>query len=507
MNKNNQEMKKVDWKKYLEFKWEDVLKLIAIFAASLVFKFFGFEWVFEKYVVCIPHFDLIWAVFFAMAVAFIALQWEKDIVLKKCLVFVSFLGLMLLLLKVDTIPLTTVLFSTICTLGLITILKFKNMVSGLVRWAIYLSFAPLLFMSVLFLLNFFSAVQYDEIEIIRVMRPWSVIIRFYLSIMAPFFVVYILDFMEHVKKRKKALTLVVLVFFIQVLFLSNLIQDELLIKDPCYLEIQGKGPIWDIKDNNVCMGYTGMHSNSIKYTKTLDGADAGTFKELGKGYFYDKNHIYYHSEVLGGVNQDNFRVIDVYCATDGEKYFKQGELLDEPCGATYKGSDTGKWQAYENEKYDFEFKYPSDWILTDHYSDAVEGMIKGFRYVSLETADGFIVGIGVKNQSEDEWFFTHSRRTGLAAGEFAQLKKINVGEGVAEEKSLVFNDPNGNFTQTVWFCAPIRAGEKVSQCNDFAIGKGKVARAEIDRNYKNGKATEEQWRNITEKVEKVWESL
>ena len=214
---------------------------------------------------------------------------------------------------------------------------------------------------------------------------------------------------------------------------------------------------------------------------------------LASGFWFTQKR----QEIKNSVNQDDVVINDeIDREEDGKENRGNGGL---------ETNDKIGLKTYTNEEYGYALDYPSDWVLTDHYDDLGEGRVIGFRYVSLKLPDNFVMSIGVKNESEGEWVFAHSRRTGIPAGDFIQIKKINILEGVAVEKSLIYKYPERSFTQLVWFCALNTQNEEPYICNDFSIGKGMVARAEID--YVNNEPTEDQWKDVKKEAEKILRSL
>ena len=87
-------------------------------------------------------------------------------------------------------------------------------------------------------------------------------------------------------------------------------------------------------------------------------------------------------------------------------------------------------------------------------------------------------------------------------------KEIKVVQGLAVKKPLIYKYQNDGkvITQLVWFCAPLREGERDFPCNDFSIGRGKVAHVEI-YNDVGGDLSKEKWDYIENQTEKILESL
>jgi len=143
-------------------------------------------------------------------------------------------------------------------------------------------------------------------------------------------------------------------------------------------------------------------------------------------------------------------------------------------------------KTYENKEYGYAFDYPKDWELIDHYGekeDFPNNRTIEYKYVDLkESNKNFGVIVGVKNESDSDWnYSTRSHITGVAAGDFVIAKEIKVAQGIAIKKPLIYKYQNDGkvITQLVWFCAPLKKGEKDFPCNDFSIGRGKVAHAEV----------------------------
>ncbi len=89
-----------------------------------------------------------------------------------------------------------------------------------------------------------------------------------------------------------------------------------------------KGPVYRIENGRVCMEF--KRSATKSYTKTLEGADAETFKRIRTRYFIDKNYVYYGSEVIEGVNPNNFEEVgelDGYFS-DGQDVYYKGKKVE-----------------------------------------------------------------------------------------------------------------------------------------------------------------------------------
>lgn len=181
------------------------------------------------------------------------------------------------------------------------------------------------------------------------------------------------------------------------------------------------------------------------------------------------------------------------------------------------------WQAYKNEEYGFEFEYPINWALSDHYNEilmeADDKKVEG-RYVSFRTLGNvFNVEIGVKNQNESRWMFAHSWYTGTPAGNIFRGDKIKIGDGIAEKQILAYDPINiSNYTETkkytpseslstqlVFYCNPTQ-DKKITSCDDFQIGRNLVAHAEIHYLIHEYPA-ESQWTDVQEQTEKILRSL
>jgi hypothetical protein len=77
------------------------------------------------------------------------------------------------------------------------------------------------------------------------------------------------------------------------------------LNDPCWGRYYiAKGPVYEIRDDRVCLEYY-RGPSSIKI-KTLEGADPITFEKFGRGYYKDKNHIYY-GHLITGADVETFK--------------------------------------------------------------------------------------------------------------------------------------------------------------------------------------------------------
>ena len=98
--------------------------------------------------------------------------------------------------------------------------------------------------------------------------------------------------------------------------------------DPCFKKYSvSKGPAYQIQDDLVCMEFE--RGVTRAYTKTLEGADAKTFREISIFYFADKNHVYYGSKIIPGANPVNFKRIGKYGIyyEDGENVYCDGKKI------------------------------------------------------------------------------------------------------------------------------------------------------------------------------------
>lgn len=215
-------------------------------------------------------------------------------------------------------------------------------------------------------------------------------------------------------------------------------------------------------------------------------------------YFFQKRQ-----EIKSSANQNTVTVDNEVNNEEKEKQ-KNNELE--------VNNETG-FKTYTNEEYGYAFDYPKDWKLIDHYGekeDFPNNRIIEYKYVDLkEPNKNFGVIVGVKNESDSNWnYSTHSHITGVAAGDFVIAKEIKVAQGIAIKKPLIYKyqEDGKVITQLVWFCAPLKKGEKDFPCNDFSIGRGRVAHAEI-YNDVGGDLSKEQWDYIENQTEKILESL
>lgn len=214
---------------------------------------------------------------------------------------------------------------------------------------------------------------------------------------------------------------------------------------------------------------------------------------IGVGFYF----IQKRREVIDSMKQNNI-------ITDNEV----GE--DDNQKNVY--NETGL-KTYENKEYGYAFDYQKDWKLIDYYGekeDFPNNRTINYKYVDLKEPNGnFGVIVGVKNESDSDWSSsTHSHITGIAAGDFVVAKEIKVAQGIAIKKPLIYKYQNDGkvITQLVWFCAPLKKGEKDFPCNDFSIGREKVAHAEIYTDS-GGDLPKEKWDYIENQTEKILESL
>lgn len=108
-----------------------------------------------------------------------------------------------------------------------------------------------------------------------------------------------------------------MVIFLVFVFLqgSTFWEERTHSNDPCYTRIDGKSPVYILKNGRVCSIYAET-TQGVSYFKTLEGADVNSFQifENGTGYAKDKNHVYYSGEIDDRFDVASFEPV-------GESYY------------------------------------------------------------------------------------------------------------------------------------------------------------------------------------------
>jgi len=172
-----------------------------------------------------------------------------------------------------------------------------------------------------------------------------------------------------------------------------------------------------------------------------------------------------------------------------------------------KTQNTSTLKTYRNDAAGFEFEYPKDWNLTEMSSPSDPSFAHPewvFRYLSIE-APNFTVSLGIKDATKEENIQPRPWRTGIPSGDFEKRGVVTIGNGLAERRYLVYRDSQGSHIPFVWYCKP---EANMNWCNNFSIGKGKVAFVEVlakgDQYTGQGTAS---WDDIQKDVETVLGSI
>lgn len=99
--------------------------------------------------------------------------------------------------------------------------------------------------------------------------------------------------------------------------------------DPCYHESMGfDNSNYQIISGRVCVQPPGIEGPfNISIRKTLEGADAATFEQIGDSLYHrDSRHIFYDDRVLP-VDRNN-AIVSMQFLVDSGRVFKNGEMVD-----------------------------------------------------------------------------------------------------------------------------------------------------------------------------------
>lgn len=165
--------------------------------------------------------------------------------------------------------------------------------------------------------------------------------------------------------------------------------------------------------------------------------------------------------------------------------------------------DTSNWKTYRNEEYRFELKYPEEWAVKENRKEIIESVVN--RYVSITPPEGNIwVNFGIVNEYE-KGISPRDFRTGLPAGEFQRDgNPFQIGEGVAEKRYLIYDNSQ---IMLLWFCKYERFSKKEAACEDFSVGKGKIAFVEVDVSAENWARTSVQWKSFEKNIDLIVQSF
>lgn len=106
------------------------------------------------------------------------------------------------------------------------------------------------------------------------------------------------------------------------------------IEDPCYTGKKefGKGEVtsFKIKGDRVCVDNFESNGSWSYEMKTLEGADAKSFKRINDDYFADKNYVYYIQFENNRFSSDleNFVYLKNDYAKDKINCYKRGKIIE-----------------------------------------------------------------------------------------------------------------------------------------------------------------------------------
>jgi hypothetical protein len=170
----------------------------------------------------------------------------------------------------------------------------------------------------------------QNILLLLVIMPVSLFIGVVLPSMTILFPLYIWVF-ANTKQRFFSLQGIVLVVFPIAAFLASSSGRDVIFShnDPCYEVVEGKAPSYVIRQDRVCV----LDGSST--LKTLEGADAASFEEIGSGYARDKYRTYYNGRPTDRLNGGTLRSLgDGYVADD--KYVSYyGNVLEGSDPSTF----------------------------------------------------------------------------------------------------------------------------------------------------------------------------
>lgn len=101
-------------------------------------------------------------------------------------------------------------------------------------------------------------------------------------------------------------------------------------------------------DDAAVYGQRGRHSGYFKSNfdvfydgRKLEGASAGTFREMGAGYAKDAFRVYYRGRLLGDASSNSFQEIGGGYAKDAFRVYYCGRKLDDASASTFQYAGKG----------------------------------------------------------------------------------------------------------------------------------------------------------------------
>lgn len=179
---------------------------------------------------------------------------------------------------------------------------------------------------------FFTATFREFQWLLALLSPIFIIVLLLVYSCIFFYPIFILWFFRE-KRKWKAWALFLVYSVVWIAFIAQTYPvNEWRMKtfvDPCYNEsMSGKSPWYDIVSGHVCVlmpSFDGPFNISTR--KTLEGADAATFQQIGSSSYYrDSGRVYYGDRELS-INLDDIFASEEFLLSGG-LLFKYGEPVD-----------------------------------------------------------------------------------------------------------------------------------------------------------------------------------